>query len=66
MKEITSRTETLLQSMVETHRPDCFIFGHHHKRADVQIGLTEYHALSCLDWGKLGECIFEIPEIKWE
>lgn len=65
-KEITSRTEELLQKMIDIHRPDCFIFGHHHNRVEVNIGGTEYICLDTVSSGAYGRCIFEIPGITWE
>ena len=63
---VTSKTEELLQNMIEIHRPDCFIFGHHHKKKEINIGGTEYVCLDSLSFGKYGDCIFEIPGITWE
>lgn len=65
-REITSRTEELLQQMIDIHRPDYFIFGHHHTREEINIGGTEYQCLDTVSYGKYADCIFEIPGITWE
>lgn len=62
---ITSRTEILLQQMIDSHRPDNFIFGHHHKRVDKKVKGTHYIGLDTLSSGKYGPCVFEIPGITW-
>ena len=63
--ELISRTEELLQKMVDSHRPDHFIFGHHHTRLEMQIGETQYDCLDSLSFGKFGDCILEIPGVTW-
>lgn len=64
--EIVSRTEELLQKMIDIHRPDYFIFGHHHTRVEMNIGGIEYICLDSVSYGKYSDCIFEIPGITWE
>lgn len=64
--EIISRTEALLQKMIEIHRPNYFIFGHHHKKWEEEIKGIYYVCLDTLSFGKYSDCIFEIPEITWE
>lgn len=64
--EQDSRTEELLQKMVDAHRPDYFIFGHHHKRINVNMDGTEYVCLDTVSYHKYADCIFEIPGVTWE
>lgn len=63
--EIQSRTEILLQNMVDIHRPDYFIFGHHHTRITMAINNIEYVCLDTLSYNKYKDCYFQIPEITW-
>jgi len=64
--EFFTKTEKLLQNMIDIHRPDYCIFGHHHSRMEMNIGGTEHICLRSLSFGKYAECIFEIPGITWE
>jgi hypothetical protein len=43
--EYTSHTRLLLESLVKTHTPKIFIFGHHHKERDAIIEGTRYICL---------------------
>jgi len=61
-----TRTETTLQQMVDSHRPDCCIFGHHHDRTEINLDGTEYICLDTLSFGKYADCIFEISGITWD
>jgi len=61
-----TRTEATLQQMIDTHRPDCCLFGHHHERTEINLSGTEYICLDTLSFGKYADCIFEIPGITWE
>jgi predicted phosphohydrolase len=65
-REIKSRTEKMLQKMIEIHRPDYFIFGHHHQREETNIDGTQYICLGTLSYDGYSQCIFEIPGITWE
>lgn len=38
-------TRTLLQSMIEVRKPKKIIFGHHHRRYDIQHDGISYHCL---------------------
>ena len=64
--EIISKTEKLLQKMVDIHRPNYFIFGHHHQRKEVTLNGIEYNCLDTLNYGKYTDCIFEIPGVTWD
>ncbi len=64
--DISSRTEKLLQEMIDIHRPDYWIFGHHHQLEYTNIGGTEYVCLDTVSYGKHADCIFEIPGVTWE
>ena len=48
-----SQTRTMLEMMFQEHQPDLWVFGHHHKSKDVQIGKTRFICLAELE-------IFEI------
>ncbi len=65
-KEIISRTEKTLQTMFEIHKPEIWIFGHHHIRKDVLIDKTKFVALCELYYGKINDCIYDIPGLKWD
>lgn len=41
-----SQTRTMLQKMFEEHKPELWIFGHHHKSKDEVINGTRF---ICLD-----------------
>ncbi|HAU39113.1 MAG TPA: hypothetical protein DCX07_15540 [Phycisphaerales bacterium] len=61
----SSRTETALQRMFEIHRPEIWVFGHHHYRVDVRIRGTRFVGLNEMIRGPIEECVFEIPGLKW-
>lgn len=44
-----SQTRTMLEMMFQEHQPEIWIFGHHHKSKDVQIGGTRFVCLSELE-----------------
>jgi len=63
---IVSNTESLLQKMFSMHRPEYWIFGHHHKRLEMEIGTTKFIALKDIHPNnKIGPCVYEIPDIKF-
>ena len=64
--DIDSDTEKLLQNMIDIHRPDVFIFGHHHQRIEMNVDGTEYICLDTVSYGRYSDCIFEIPGVNWE
>ena len=64
-KDLISRTEKCLQRMFEIHQPEFWIFGHHHIRKNVWIQGTQFVALDELYDGKIGNCIYEIPDLEW-
>jgi len=61
-----SRTENFLQNMFEINKPDYWIFGHHHKWVYKKIQNTQFVGLNEVIYGPLGECYFEIPNLKWK
>jgi len=62
----TSATEAKLQQMYEFHKPKLWIFGHHHKRYEVEVNGTMFVGLGELRYGKTSECVFEIPDLTWD
>jgi hypothetical protein len=42
-----SATSTLLQSMLEAHQPEIWLFGHHHESRDFTIDQTHFRCLDC-------------------
>lgn len=61
-----SRTEQALQRMFEIHKPEFWIFGHHHNRIDVQESGVNFVALNeLIHTPKISDCIYEIPNLEW-
>lgn len=60
----TSRTELALQAMYEAHKPDLWVFGHHHVPMEREIGGVKFVCLDEFIRGKAKDCMFEIPEIE--
>ena len=51
-----SMTANLLESMLDCHQPELWIFGHHHRDIELKGGTTTFRCLgelSCLDMPKL-------------
>ncbi len=44
-----SQTRQMLQAMFDFHKPDLWVFGHHHRSKDVQIDGTRFVCLSELE-----------------
>jgi len=63
--EHDSNTEKLLQNMLDIHRPDFWIFGHHHNRKEFKIQETQFVCLQEFTTQAYRDCYYEIPEIKW-
>ncbi len=63
--DLLSRTEAALQAMLDVHRPDIWIFGHHHKKIDQVLDGTRFVGLDEMIDGNLPNCCFEIPGVKW-
>ena len=63
--DIISNTEKLLQNLLEIHRPDIWIFGHHHRRIKRQYKNTTFVGLDQINPRKLKSCIYEIEDLKW-
>lgn len=61
-----SYTETKLQEMFEAHKPEYWIFGHHHMRKNIWVEGTQFVVLGELIDCKIGDCIFEIEDLTWE
>jgi len=59
------RTEKALQVMFEQHRPEVWIFGHHHLHVDVSLEGTRFIGLAELADGPVDESLFEIPGLTW-
>ena len=49
-KDKPSRTNVILQQMLERHRPCFWIFGHHHQTNTFEIDGTTFYCLSELDY----------------
>ncbi len=64
--EHDSYTEKLLQAMLEVHQPEQWIFGHHHQRKEIDKNGTHFVCLDELLFGKVSDCIYEIPGLTWE
>lgn len=62
---ITSRTEAALEAMFEAHKPDLWVFGHHHKRIERDLWGTHFVGLGEMLYGPLKSCIYEIPGLEW-
>ncbi len=62
---LVSRTEAALQSMFEVHKPDIWIFGHHHMKIDKVVDGTRFVCLDEMIYGSLSDCCFEIPGLEW-
>ncbi len=44
-----SQTRQMLQAMFNEHKPDLWVFGHHHKSVDVAIDVTRFVCLAELE-----------------
>lgn len=44
-----SQTRIMLENMFQVHRPELWIFGHHHKSKDIQINATRFICLAELE-----------------
>jgi hypothetical protein len=64
--DYNSRTEIMLQNMFDIHRPDYWIYGHHHKFLEKDVNGTHFVCLDELINGKINDCIYEIPELEWK
>ena len=63
--KIASQTEKLLQSLLDIHRPDYWIFGHYHMKRIRKIKGTNFIALDEFMNGEIENCYFELPELKF-
>lgn len=66
--DVRSRTEAALQVMWMLHKPDLWIFGHHHCRREIygeHTGGTRFVCLNEMINGPIKECMFEIPGLEW-
>lgn len=63
--KITSQTEKLLQSLLDINRPDYWIFGHYHIKKIKKIKETNFIALDEFINGKIENCYFELPNLKF-
>lgn len=61
-----SRTEEMLQNMFDWHKPEFWIFGHHHKKIELSVDGVKFIGLNELLYTeKLNDCIYEIPNVEW-
>jgi len=49
MKNVPSRTASMLDAMWDAHRPKLWIFGHHHNTKTVTLGRTTFRCLNELE-----------------
>jgi len=64
--DILSRTEIALQAMLDVHRPDMWICGHHHIRLTYQANRTRFECLCDMDsCNRIDECFLEMPGLVW-
>ncbi len=61
-----SRTEMFLQSLFDIHKPDYWIFGHHHRFFEKDLDKTHFVCLNELIDGKISDCIYEIEGLTWK
>jgi hypothetical protein len=64
--DVNSRTEKLLHKMFGIHQPDYWIFGHHHRKKELDKNGTHFVGLDELRHGKINDCIYEIKDLTWE
>lgn len=64
--EHDSRTEKNLQMMLDIHKPDYWIFGHHHRFLEKDVNGTHFVCLHELIDGPVNDCIYEIPNLTWD
>jgi hypothetical protein len=62
---ICSRTENTMNCMLYAHKPDFWVFGHHHKRLDWKIDNTQFVALHEMIHGSVTDCYYNLPWLKW-
>jgi len=66
-RDITSKTELKLQEMYENHKPEFWIFGHHHRKLELNIGGVHFVGLhELIHSEKLNDCIYEIDDLEWD
>lgn len=53
LDNFTSKTNELLQCMLDVHRPSVWVFGHFHTSWNKSIGGTEFRCLNELEAFKL-------------
>jgi hypothetical protein len=64
--EFISSNEKLLQDMLNIHRPEYCIFGHHHNKVEhKQKGVLFVALRDILVMNKNEDCIYEISDIEW-
>lgn len=63
--EVTSVTEIILQNMFDVHKPEFWVFGHHHIRKDIKEHGTLFVALDTVQNGTYSDCIYEINNVNW-
>jgi hypothetical protein len=52
--------------MFVVHKPEYWIFGHHHKKVEKEIDGTIFIGLDELKYGNIDDCFYEIPGLAWE
>ncbi len=64
---LRSMMEEAFSQMLETHRPEEWVFGHYHRRWSKVIKGTKFTCVDMLTAQSLvsGSMVYEIPSIKW-
>lgn len=61
----TSRTESTLQRMWEAHKPEIWIFGHHHMFERRTVEGTRFVCLNEMIRAPIEDCLYEVPGLTW-
>ena len=64
--EVDSRTEEFLQILFDIHKPDYWLFGHHHSYWDTDINGTHFVCIGDIGRSKVSGSFYEIKDLTWE